>query len=225
MGSEPLVLGVLASGRGSNLQAILDAIAAGRCPARVAVVVSDRKDAAALERARAVGVRAVHLDPRAYPDRVAFDDAVARVLDEHAVQLICLAGYMRVLSGEFVRRYRRRILNVHPALLPAFPGLHAQRQALEHGVKVAGATVHLVDEGVDTGPIVLQAAVPVLDQDTEATLADRILAEEHRLYPEAIRLYAEDRLEVAGRRVSIRPSAGRAPGTEGPSKHPGAGPG
>ena len=204
MRSVSLILGVLASGRGSNLQAILAAIAAGRCPARVAVVVSDRKDAAGLERARVAGVRAVHLDPRAYPDRVAFDDAVARVLAEHVVELVCLAGYMRVLSGEFVRRYRGRILNVHPALLPAFPGLHAQRQALEHGVKVAGATVHFVDEGVDTGPIVLQAAVPVLEGDTEATLAARILVEEHRLYPEAIRLYAEDRLELKDRRVSVR---------------------
>lgn len=204
MRSVPLVLGVLASGRGSNLQAILDAIAAGRCPARVAVVVSDRKDAPALERARRAGVRVVHLDPRASPDRAAFDDAVARVLDDHGVELVCLAGYMRVLSGELVRRYRHRILNVHPALLPAFPGLHAQRQALEHGVRVAGATVHFVDEGVDTGPIVLQATVPVLDDDTEATLSARILDEEHRLYPEAIRLYAEGRLEIAGRRVSIR---------------------
>ena len=189
MRSEPLVLGILASGRGSNLQAILDAIAAGRCPARVAVVVSDRKDAPALDRARRAGIRAVHLDPHAFPDRVTFDEAVAAVLDEHGVALVCLAGYMRVLSPEFVRRYRARILNVHPALLPAFPGLHAQRQALEHGVRVAGATVHFVDEGVDTGPIVLQGAVPVLDGDTEETLSARILVEEHRLYPEAIRLY------------------------------------
>jgi phosphoribosylglycinamide formyltransferase 1 len=207
MRSVPLVLGILASGRGSNLQAILDAIDAGRCPARVAVVVSDRKDALALERARRGGIRAVHLDPPAYPDRAAFDDAVAGVLDGHGVELVCLAGYMRVLSPEFVRRYPRRILNVHPALLPAFPGLHAQRQALEHGVKVAGATVHFVDEGVDTGPIVLQAAVAVLDGDTEASLAVRILVEEHRLYAEAIRLYAEGRLEVTGRRVSARPHA------------------
>ena len=215
MRSVPLILGVLASGRGSNLQAILDAIGAGRCPARVAVVVSDRKDALALERARTAGVRAVHLDPRAYPDRVAFDHAVACVLDEHSVEMVCLAGYMRVLSGEFVRRYRGRILNVHPALLPAFPGLHAQRQALEHGAKVAGVTVHFVDEGVDTGPIVLQAAVPVLEGDTEATLSARILAEEHRLYPEAVRLYAEGRLELAGRRVSVRPPAeGRLPSPE-----------
>jgi phosphoribosylglycinamide formyltransferase-1 len=204
----PLVLGVLASGRGSNLQAIVDAIDAGRCPARVAVVVSDRKDAPALERARRAGIRAVHLEPRAYPDRTAFDAAIAEVLDADGVELVCLAGYMRVLSAEFVRRYRARILNVHPALLPAFRGLDAQRQALLHGVKVSGATVHFVDEGVDTGPIVLQAAVPVLDEDTDTSLSARILAEEHRLYPEAIRLYAEGRLEVSGRRVSVRPRAG-----------------
>jgi phosphoribosylglycinamide formyltransferase-1 len=207
MQSAPLVLGILASGRGSNLQAILDAIAGGRCPARVAVVVSDRKDAPALDRARRAGIRAVCLDPHAFPDRVAFDEAVAAVLDEHGVALVCLAGYMRILSPEFVRRYRARILNVHPALLPAFPGLHAQRQALEHGARVAGATVHLVDEGVDTGPIVLQGAVPVLDGDTEETLSARILVEEHRLYPEAIRLFAEGRLEVTGRRVRVRGEA------------------
>src|SRR5262245_57529989 len=157
MRSMPLVLGVLASGRGSNLQAILDAIDAGRCPDRVAAVVSDKKDAPALERARRAGIRAVHLDPPAYPDRSAFDDAVAGVLDGHGVELICLAGYMRVLSPGFVRRYPRRILNVHPALLPAFPGLHAQRQALAHGVKVSGATVHFGDAGGGTGPLVLPA--------------------------------------------------------------------
>jgi phosphoribosylglycinamide formyltransferase-1 len=207
MRAAPLVVGVLASGRGSNLQAILDAIGAGRCPARVAVVVSDRKDAPALERARRAGVRAVHLDPRAYPDQTAFDMAIADTLGAEGVELVCLAGYMRVLSADFVRLFPARILNVHPALLPAFPGLHAQRQALEHGVKVAGATVHFVDEGVDTGPIVLQAAVPVLDGDTEAALTARILAEEHRLYPEAIRLYAEGRLQVSGRRVSVRADA------------------
>lgn len=207
MRSAPLVLGVLASGRGSNLQAIIDAIGAGRCPARVAVVVSDRKDAPALDRARRGGVRAVHLDPRAHPDRTAFDAAMADILDANGVELICLAGYMRVLSAEFVRRYRTRVLNVHPALLPAFPGLHAQRQALEYGVRVTGATVHFVDEGVDTGPIVLQAPVPVLEGDTEETLAARILVEEHRLYPEAIRLYAEGRLQVTGRRVSVRRGA------------------
>jgi phosphoribosylglycinamide formyltransferase-1 len=207
MRSAPLVLGVLASGRGSNLQAILDAIAAGRCPARVGVVVSDRKDAPALDRARRAGIRAIHLDPHAFPDRVSFDDAVAAALDEHGVELVCLAGYMRVLSPPFIRRYPMRILNVHPALLPAFPGLHAQRQALQHGARVAGATVHFVDEGVDTGPIVLQGAVPVLDGDTEETLSARILVEEHRLYPEAVRLFAEGRIEVIGRRVRVREEA------------------
>jgi phosphoribosylglycinamide formyltransferase-1 len=216
MRSVPLVLGVLASGRGSNLQAILDAIEAGRCPARVAVVVSDRKDAPALERARRAGASAVYLDPKAHPDRVAFDEAVAEVLHQHAAELVCLAGYMRVLSAEFVRRFPGRILNVHPALLPAFPGLHAQRQAIQHGVKVAGATVHFVDDGVDTGPIVLQSAVPVRDDDTEETLAARILVEEHRLYPEAIRLYAEGRLRIEGRRVSGR---GEGPGRPGDPGH------
>ena len=204
MRATPLRLGVLVSGRGSNLQAILDAIDAGRCPARVVVVVSDRPGATALDRARRAGAKAVHVDPHGYPDRTAFDLAVGALLAEHAVELVCLAGYMRLLSPEFVAAWRGRILNVHPALLPAFRGLHAQRQALDYGVKVSGATIHVVDEGVDTGPIVLQAAVPVLDDDTEATLAARILAEEHRLYPEAIRLYAEGRLEIEGRRVRMR---------------------
>ena len=207
MTAQPLRLGVLASGRGSNLQAILDAIDAGRCPARVAVVVSDRKDAKALDRATRAGLPAVHIDPRSHPDRAAFDAAVTAVLAGHGVELVCLAGYMRLLSGEFVAAWRSRILNVHPALLPAFPGLHAQRQALDHGAKVSGATIHFVDEGVDTGPIVLQAAVLVREDDTEATLAARILAEEHRLYPEAVRLYAEGRLAIEGRRVRIRMDA------------------
>jgi phosphoribosylglycinamide formyltransferase-1 len=204
MRRSPLVLGVLASGRGSNLRAILAAIETGRCPARVAIVVSDRKDAPALDHARRAGVKAVHVDPRSHADREVFDEAIADVLAREGVELVCLAGYMRLLSPTFVARYRGRILNVHPALLPAFPGLHAQRQALAYGVKVAGATVHFVDEGVDTGPIVLQAAVPVLDDDTEESLASRILAEEHRLYPDAIRLFAEDRLELDGRRVRLR---------------------
>src|SRR5215467_7340891 len=151
MRSVPLILGVLASGRGSNLQAILDAIAAGRCPARVAVVVSDRKEAKALDRARQAGIPAVHVDPSSYPDRAAFDRTVSDVLIEHAVELVCLAGYMRLLSPGFVAGWRNRVLNVHPALLPAFPGLHAPRQALDHGARVTGATIHFVDEGTDTG--------------------------------------------------------------------------
>jgi phosphoribosylglycinamide formyltransferase 1 len=204
MVSAPLALGVLASGRGSNLQAILDAIAAGRCPARAAVVVSDHGDAPALARGRRAGVKALHVDPQAFPERAAYDQALLRVLQEHEVGLVCLAGYMRLLTPEFVAAYRGRILNVHPALLPAFPGLHAQRQALAYGVKVAGVTVHFVDEGVDTGPIVLQAAVAVQEDDTEESLSARILEAEHRLYPEAIRLYAEGRLAIEGRRVRIR---------------------
>jgi phosphoribosylglycinamide formyltransferase-1 len=198
-----LAVGVLASGRGSNLQAILDAAARPGFPARVVVVVSDRERAVALERATAAGIRAVFLNPKDFADRIGYDAALSRVLDEQDVGLVCLAGFMRILGAAFVRRWRGRLLNVHPSLLPAFPGLAAQRQALDYGVKVAGATVHFVDEGVDTGPIVLQAAVSVRDDDTEASLSERILAEEHRLYPEAIRLFAEGRLRSEGRRIAV----------------------
>lgn len=202
--SEPLRIGVLASGRGSNLQAIIDAIEAGKLDSRLAVVVSDRADAQALERARKHGVEPVFLDPKAYPDRGAFDHALLAVLAAHRVKLVCLAGYMRVLTPAFVRALPGRIMNIHPALLPAFPGLHAQRQAFQHGVKISGATVHFVDEGVDTGPIICQVAVPVIEDDTEETLAARILEQEHELYPRAIRLFAEGRLSIVGRRVLIR---------------------
>lgn len=201
--SEPLRIGVLASGRGSNLQAIIDAIEAGKLDCRLAIVISDRADAQALERALKHGVKGVFVDPKAYPSREAFDQVVLAVLAEHRVELVCLAGYMRILSPAFVRALPGQIMNIHPALLPSFPGLHPQRQALEHGVKVSGATVHFVDEGVDTGPIICQAAVPVREGDTEETLAARILAEEHQLYPRAIRLIAEGRLEVQDRRVHI----------------------
>ncbi|HEU4366966.1 MAG TPA: phosphoribosylglycinamide formyltransferase [Methylomirabilota bacterium] len=204
-----LAIGVLASGRGSNLQAILDACGRPGFPARVAVVISDRERAPALERARAAGVEALWVDPKAFADREAFDLALVRELRARAVGLVCHAGFMRILSPAYVRAFAGRALNVHPALLPAFPGLHAPRQALEHGVKVAGATVHFVDEGVDTGPIVAQAAVPVEPADTEDTLAARILAQEHRLYPEAIRLFAEGRLRIDGRRVIVLPEGQR----------------
>jgi phosphoribosylglycinamide formyltransferase-1 len=199
-------IAVLASGRGSNLGAILDACRGGDFPARVAMVVSDRERAAALARARGEGVEAVFLDPKAYGDRAAYDAALLATLDRHRPDLVCLAGFMRVLGAGFVTAWRGRLLNIHPALLPAFPGLHAQRQALEYGVKIAGATVHFVDEGVDTGPIVLQASVPVRPDDTEETLSARILIEEHHLYPEAIRLFAEGRLVIAGRRVLVKES-------------------
>ena len=203
----PLGVGVLASGRGSNLQAILEATRVPGFPARVAVVVSDREGAAALERAAAAGVPAVFLNPKDFGERAAWESALARALEDHGVGLVCLAGFMRILSPVFIRRFAGRILNVHPSLLPAFPGLHAPRQALEHGVRVAGATVHFVDEGVDTGPIVLQASVPVLPDDTEESLAARILVQEHRLYPTAVRLFAEGRLRIAGRRVVIEEGA------------------
>ena len=202
--ATPLRLGVLASGRGSNLQAILEACARPGFPARVVVVISDRERAHALERARAAGVEALFVNPKDFADREAFDLALVRQLHARRVDLVCQAGFMRILSPAYVRAFGGRALNVHPSLLPAFPGLHAQRQALEHGVKVAGATVHFVEEGVDSGPIVLQASVPVHADDTEESLSARILAEEHRLYPEAIRLFAEGRLAIVGRRVVIR---------------------
>lgn len=199
----PLRIGVLASGRGSNFEAIARSVESGAIPAVLVALVTDRPNARAIEVARAHGIEAVVLDARDYPGREAHEKAVIAALDERGVGLVCLAGYMRLLSGGFVKHFERRLLNIHPSLLPAFPGLHVQRQALEHGVKIAGATVHFVDEGVDTGPIVRQAAVPVCEDDTEDTLADRILAEEHRIYPEAIRLFAEGRLRIEGRRVRI----------------------
>jgi phosphoribosylglycinamide formyltransferase 1 len=202
-----LALGVLASGRGSNLQAILDACARPGFPAHVAVVISDRERAPALQRARDAGVEALWVDPKDFDDREAYDLSLVGELERRHVGLVCHAGWMRILSPAYVRAFAGRALNVHPSLLPAFPGLHAQRQALDHGAKVAGATVHFVDEGVDTGPIVLQAAVAIEPTDTEETLAARILVQEHRLYPEAIRLFAEGRLQIQGRRVIVLPEA------------------
>ncbi|MBI1893772.1 MAG: phosphoribosylglycinamide formyltransferase, partial [Candidatus Rokubacteria bacterium] len=175
MRETPLRLGVLASGRGSNLQAIIDAIEAGRLSAKIEVVLSDRAHAEALGRARRHGIKAIFVDPKACDDRNVFDSALVNILQVQQVELVCLAGFMRLLTPTFLAEFPGRIMNIHPALLPAFPGLHAQRQALEHGIRVAGCTVHLVDEGVDTGPIVLQAAVPAFDDDTEETLSARIL--------------------------------------------------
>jgi phosphoribosylglycinamide formyltransferase 1 len=188
---EPLRVGVLASGRGSNLQALLDAARTPGYPAHVVVVISDRERAQALERAAAAGVDGLFLDPKAYGDRAEYERALLACLDAHRVELVCLAGFMRILGPAFVRSLRGRLINIHPSLLPAFPGLHAQRQALERGVKIAGATVHFVDEGVDTGPIIAQVTVPVLSDDTEASLSARILVEEHRMYPDVVRRFAE----------------------------------
>ena len=202
--SERLRVGVLASGRGSNFRALAEAAAAGRIPAEVVVLVTDRASAGALGIARELGVEAVVLPPGQHPSREAHDKAVIAVLEERRVGLACLAGYMRLLTPGFVAHFAGRLMNIHPTLLPAFPGLHPHRQVLEHGARLSGATVHFVDDGTDTGPIVLQAAVPVMQDDTEATLAARILVEEHRLYPEAVRLFALGRLEIRGRRVWIR---------------------
>jgi phosphoribosylglycinamide formyltransferase-1 len=204
-GTSPVKVkvGVLASGRGSNLLAILDAIGRGELPATVVCAISDRRSAPVLERAGEVGVPAFCVPVARFADRAAHETEIARILDSHEAELIVLAGYMRLLTGGFIERYRGRLMNIHPALLPGFTGAEAQRQAWEHGVKVAGCTVHFVDEGADTGPIITQRAVPVLEHDTPETLAERILAEEHQAYPEAIRLYAEGRLVIEGRRVRI----------------------
>lgn len=206
MVAERRVIGVLVSGRGSNLQAIFDAIAAGTLPVRVGIVISDKANAYALERAKQAGVPHLVVERKAYPDKQSFERAIDAALREAAVELVVLAGFMRILGSEFVRAWSGRLMNIHPALLPSFPGLDAQAQALAYGAKISGCTVHFVDEGVDSGPVILQQAVPVLPADTEETLSERILAQEHRLYPEAIKLWAEGRLIVAGRRVSIQAS-------------------
>jgi phosphoribosylglycinamide formyltransferase 1 len=203
--SGRLRVGVLVSGRGSNLQALLDASSRADYPAEVVVVISDRDRAAALDRARTAGVEALVVNPKDFADRESFDRALVRELTVRRVGLVCSAGFMRILSSAFTRAFSGRAMNIHPSLLPAFPGLHAQRQALDHGAKVAGATVHFLGDGaVDTGPIILQASVPVHPDDTEDTLSARILTEEHRLYPEAVRLFAEGRLSVVGRRVLVK---------------------
>lgn len=205
MGAKRLLrLGVLVSGRGSNLQAIIDASEARRIDAIVAIVISDVPDAFALERARTHGIGATFVDPGLFDSRQAFDAAMIALLRKHEVELVCLAGFMRLLSRHFVAAFHNKIMNIHPALLPSFPGLHVQRKALEHGSKFSGCTVHFVDEGTDTGPIIIQAVVPILDDDTEESLSARILGYEHVIYPKAIQLFAQGRLEIRGRRVLCR---------------------
>jgi phosphoribosylglycinamide formyltransferase-1 len=198
--SRPL-LGVLISGRGSNLQSIIDAINARRLDATIAVVVSNRADAPGLQRARDAGIDAVCLSPGTFQDRDAYDRALAALLLERKVALVCLAGFMRLVGAPLLDAFPDRILNIHPSLLPSFPGLEAQRQALEYGVRVTGATVHLVNAQLDGGPIVLQTAVPVLPEDDVDTLAARVLVEEHRLYPEAIRILLDGGWSIVGRRL------------------------
>jgi phosphoribosylglycinamide formyltransferase 1 len=200
-------LGILISGRGSNLQSIIDAVAQGRLDATVAVVISNRAEAAGLLRAREAGLEALQLSPRDHPNRDAYDRAVVSALTARGVDLVCLAGFMRLVGRPFLDAFPNRILNIHPSLLPSFPGVEAQRQALEHGARISGATVHLVTDELDGGPIVLQSAVPVLTNDTVDSLSARILVEEHRIYPEAIALVLAGGWSLDGRRFVPAESA------------------
>lgn len=203
----PLPLGVLLSGSGTNLQAIIDAITRQELNATIQIVISNRTDAYGIERARKHGIPTAVIPHKDFPSREAFEASLISTLQASGVQLVILAGFMRLLSPVFIHAFPQRIMNIHPALLPSFPGVHAQRQALERGVRIAGATVHFVDEEMDHGPIIAQAAVPVYPDDTEVTLSARILAQEHRVYPHAIQLYAEGRLEIQGHKVIIRDEA------------------
>ena len=205
--TAPLRVAVLASGRGSNLQAIIDGIEASQVQASIVAVISNKKDAAALERARKHGLKDLFVDPKPFagqPDsREAYDRALLAILQQHDVELVLLAGYMKIVTAVLVNAYANRMMNIHPSLLPSFPGLDVQKKAIEWGCKLAGCTVHFVTEGVDEGPIILQAAVPILDSDSPETLAARILVQEHKLYPRAVQLFAEGRLRVEGRRVFV----------------------
>jgi len=201
---DVLRIAVLASGRGSNFQAIYEEIEKGRIKATVALLATDNKDAPAVQRAQGYGIETLYLNPREFPSREAFDSAMASALKKRNIGLVVLAGYMRIVTPAMIRHFKNRILNIHPALLPSFPGLHGQAQAVQYGVKLAGCTVHFVDEGMDTGPVVCQAAVPVYDDDTEESLSARILKCEHKLYPQAVKLFAQGKLEVDGRTVRIK---------------------
>lgn len=199
-----LSIGVLVSGRGTNLQSIIDAIEGKRLDASIKVVISNKADAPAIDRAGEHGIPVEVVTTEGFVSRQAFDERLTGVLKSYGVELVVLAGFMRILSPGFIKAFPMRIINIHPALLPSFPGLDVQKKAIDYGVKLSGCTVHFVSEEVDTGPIILQAAVPVLDDDTPESLAQRILKEEHRIYPEAIRLFSEGKLDVKGRRVLIK---------------------
>ena len=196
-------IGVVVSGRGSNLQSIIDHIAEGKLNVEIAVVVSDHKEAFALERAAKAGIPTAVVERKGCKDKAEFEDRIDAALREAGAEVVVLAGFMRILTGHFISRWEHKIINIHPALLPSFKGLDAQGQAVDYGVKVAGCTVHFVDEGTDTGPIILQKVVPVLDDDTEETLAARILKEEHKALPEAIQLWADGKLTIQGRKVYV----------------------
>ncbi|HZK40703.1 MAG TPA: phosphoribosylglycinamide formyltransferase [Atribacterota bacterium] len=197
-------IGVLASGRGTNLQAIIEAIKEGKIAGEIKVVMSDNPDAYALKRAQQYHIDTRYIHFKEFKNREDYDKEIIKTLKEKKIELVVLAGYMRILSPYFIRTYKNKIINIHPALLPSFPGLYAQRQTLEYGAKVSGCTVHFVDEGVDSGPIILQKAVEVSDNDTEESLAEKILKEEHQIFPQAIQLFSESRLMIKGRRVFIK---------------------
>jgi len=201
--AEKLPIAVLISGSGTNLQSIIDAIAANRLDAKIEVVLSNRADALGLVRAKDHGIPSEVLDHKSFPSREAYDQAIVDLLRARGVKLVALAGFMRLLSPVFVAAFSNRIMNIHPALLPSFPGLHVQKKALEHGVRFSGCTVHFVNEECDEGPIIIQAVVRVFPDDTEEQLAERILKQEHRIYPRAIQLYAQGRLHVVGRKVLV----------------------
>ena len=199
-------LAVLVSGRGSNLQAIIDAIERKEVDAKIEIVISDKPDAYALERAKKHKIEAQVFELKKFKNKEEYEKAILKVLKQKKIDLVCLAGYMKIIGPTLLKEYKGRMMNIHPALLPSFPGLHVQKQALDHGVKVSGCTVHFIDEGTDTGPIIIQMAVPVLEHDTEESLSERILEQEHRIYVQAIRLFAEGRLRIEGRRVRVSAS-------------------
>jgi phosphoribosylglycinamide formyltransferase-1 len=197
-------IGVLVSGRGTNLQAIVEAVEEGKIEGNISIVVSDNPDAYALKRAKQHNIETRYINFTEFKNREDYDKEIIKTMEEKKIDLVVLAGYMRILSPYFIRTYKNKIINIHPALLPSFPGLHAQKQATEHGVKVSGCTVHFVDEGVDSGLIILQKAVEVKDNDTEESLAGKILKEEHQIYPRAIQLFCQGRLIIKGRKVIIK---------------------
>lgn len=196
-------IAVLASGSGSNLQAIIDACKAKTIDGSVVLVISDKKDAYALKRAKDALIEAIFIDPKSFSSKNLYETEVVKAIKKSGADLVCLAGYMKIVGDVMLSSYKGRMINIHPALLPSFPGLHAQKQAFDYGVKVSGATVHFVDEGCDTGPIIIQSCVKVFENDTEESLQKRILDEEHKIYPEAIRLFAEGKLKIEGKKVKI----------------------
>ena len=202
--SETLILGVLASGRGSNFQSIIDSIDSGFLNAKISALITDNPEAYAIKRAGKHGIEALVIKPRDFSDRNAYYSHIAGELKKRGVELVVLAGFMRVVGKALIDEYRNKIMNIHPALLPSFPGLHGQKQAADYSVKISGCTVHFVDEGMDTGPIIIQAAAPAYHDDTEETLSERILKQEHKIFPYAIKLYSEGRISVEGRKVLIK---------------------